>query len=347
MDETIKLNDAQSAEVKQLLSSQELKKPLDRANLGTDSLALRSLVNFVNNPEVSGAVMTAADKREIADTFKQPALDRRGATMISDPLPQLQTPSPSRELPTTSNSPPDTTTPAILGRKIFFTGRLCSGKDWCASAIGATIFGFADPMYALTEYLFGIKVNSNDGKNIAGVRKFLQLVGQWGRNEINEQYPLTAERAMFCLMVRSLANQKISFGLGIDWGRYGLTQDLWIDGLVNRINAHESEGRVATTNCRFVNEYKRLIAEGFEHWHVVCSPQTWISRLQLKGLKPDSSEVKDMSEKLASDLNTNLTKQLSAQRVGKKLRVVWNDPQVPPPSNRIYTLAEFTKLANQ
>lgn len=339
MDETIKLNDAQSAEVKQLLSNQELKKPLDRANLGTDSLALRSLVNFVNNPEISGAVISAADKKEIADTFKQP-LDRRGATIIAEP-----TPSTSQESPTASNSPPDTTTPATLGRKIFFTGRLCSGKDWCASAIGARVFGFADPMYQLTKYLFGVDVTATEGKQIPGVRKFLQVVGQWGRNEINEQYPLTIERSMFCLMIRSLANQNI-LPSSVDWGVFGMNADLWIDGLITRVNNLQDEQRVAVTNCRFVNEYKRLLAEGFSHFHVVCSPQTWVSRLQMKGLKPDSAEVKDMSEKLASDLNTNLTKQLSEQRNGRKLRVVWNDPQVPPPSNRIYTLAEFTKLAN-
>jgi len=339
MDETIKLNDEQSAEVKQLLSAPQLKKPLDKANLGTDSLALRSLVNFVNNPEISGAVISAADKKEIADTFRQPA-GKRGETLLGhDPAVTQPTPSPSREaIPS-----PETT----LGRKIFFTGRLCAGKDWCASAVGSTIFGFADPMYQLTEYLFGVKVTSTDGKNIAGVRKFLQLVGQWGRNEINEQYPLTAERAMFCLMIRSLANQNI-LPPSVDWGMFGLNADLWIDGLITRVNnSFDPAGRVAVTNCRFVNEYKRLLADGFEHWHVVCSPQTWVARLKLKELLPGSPEVKDMSEKLASDLNDSLTKQLSAQRVGKKLKVIWNDTQVPPPSNRIYTLAEFTKLANQ
>src|SRR6185503_8957360 len=124
-----------------------------RANLGTDSLALRSVINFVNNPEISGAVISAADKKEIADTFRQPT-GKRGETLFADPIP---TTSPSQELqPSKEPSPETLVTPATLGRKIFFTGRLCAGKDWCASAVGATIFGFADPMYALTEYLFGI-----------------------------------------------------------------------------------------------------------------------------------------------------------------------------------------------
>lgn len=303
------------------LSNPKLQRPLDKSNLGTEVVALNSLVGFLN----TGAVVPPEAKEEIAAAFHK-------------------TPSPVQEvapiLPSASRLPNPV---APLGRRIFFTGRMCAGKDFVANKIGADIFGFADPIYSLAEYLLNIKVTANENKDAPGVRKFLQQVGQWGRSEATEQYPHTAERAMFSLMVRSLANQNC-LGPGVDWGMFGLTADLWIDGLLKRADAVNSN-RIVVTNCRFPNEYRRLSEANFEHWHIVCSPQSWLSRLAEKKLDAKSPEVSDMSEKLAADLNADLLKKLSAQKQGNKLRVVWSDT-TPPPSSRIYTLDEFKAMAN-
>src|SRR6185295_6639132 len=238
-----------SADTKDLMQPGELKKPLDKLNLGTEAAALRGLVGFLNNPEITGAVVPPEARAEIAQVF-----DRRGTSVITtDPVFTSQS-SPSQSIvseqsPTASVPPLGSINGISIGGKIFFTGRIGVGKDYLANAIGAKVLGFADPMYALVEYLTGVKVTANDGKNIAGIRKMLQQIGQFGRDEVNEQYPYTVERSMFCLMVRSLAAQKlIDFG-GVEWSKYGKNRDLWIDGLLRR--SEVTEGKMAVTNCRF------------------------------------------------------------------------------------------------
>lgn len=248
-----------------------------------------------------------------------------------------------------SNSPapnpasPDVMTKVQLGRKIFFTGRLCSGKDFVANKIGANVYGFADPIYRLAEYLFNIKVTATEGKDKPGVRKLLQVIGQWGRNEVSLQYPLTVERAMFCMMIRSLAQQKAFQISGVDWASFGLSTDLWIDALLRRVNDSEGE-RVVVTNCRFPNEYKRLIDDGWQHWHIVCSPQTLRARLAQRSLTPNSPEVTDFSEQMSFGLDKNLASKLLGPDTGKKFQVVWSDEAVPVPSKRMYTLEQFSQL---
>lgn len=337
------------------LTDSNLKRPLDKSLMGAEVQALNALVSFLNNPAVTGAVV----EKEIADVANSPAVKpfvdnnfissspfQEGAPTAppAAPPPNKQAAPLGRKLFLTGPPP---TQPVPLGRKIFLTGRLCSGKDFVAGKIGAEIFGFADPIYALAEYLLDIKVNANDGKDQPGVRKFLQTVGQWGRNEVNEQYPHTVERAMFCMMVRSLANQNCLGADGVEWGQFGLSSDLWVDGLLKRVASVESNAVdiIAVTNCRFPNEYKRLSEAGYQHFHCACSPPTWLARLAEKKLDAKSPVVSDLSEKLASDLNADLTKKLSAAKQGPKMRVIWNDEKVPCPSNRIYTLEEFVQLA--
>lgn len=281
--------------------------------------ALTSLVGLLNNPLITGAVVPV--EKEILTP-----------SPVSDPAP-VTAPPPARDIPTP------------LGRKLFFTGRLCSGKDYAAGKLGASIYGLADPIYSLAEYLLNIKINANEGKDAPGVRAFLQTAGQWGRAEVNAQYPHTPERAMFTMMVRSLANQNVfNFG-GVDWRMFGLTSDLWLDGLISRVATDSTGKLVAVTNVRFPNEYKRLVADGFQAWHCVCSPQSWIARLAERKLKSDSPELADVSEQLATNLNADLTRKLSANKNGPRMRVVWSDSAVPPPSPRLYSLEEFVSLS--
>ena len=302
------------------------------------------------------------DKREAAQRLIGEAKALESQVGFLNSLPNLkgQIPSPpsnsSVAQPVTASNSPPITTPtsnnndviqAQLGRKLFFTGRLCSGKDFVASRIGANIFGFADPIYALAEYLFNIKVTSTEGKDKPGVRKVLQTIGQWGRNEISVQYPLTVERAMFCLMIRSLASNNAFHIPGVDWKSFGLSPDLWIDGLLNRVRTFSADvdlGRVVVTNCRFPNEYNKLIEDGWQHWHIVCSPQTLVGRLRQRALTPNSPEVTDFSEQMAFGLDKNLAAKLLGPDTGRKLQVVWSDESVPPPSKRMYSLEQFTQL---
>lgn len=329
------------------LTNSKLRKPLDKSNMGGDVASLKQLIGLMNNPLITGADVPPEAQQQINAVFNSEAVKPFVQNNLS---PTSTAPSPTTERAVSASVPPNVIdNPVSLGRKIFFTGRLCAGKDFTAAYIGANVFGFADPIYALTEYLHNVKVTATQGKDLPGIRQFLQTVGQWGRNEVNTKYPLNAERAMFCMMIRSLASHNclMSEGLhlGVDWGMFGLTPDLWIDGLLKRVEVAPEGQRIAVTNCRFANEYKRLVAAGWQHWHIICSPQQWLARLAILNLDANSPTVSDMSERLAIDLNADLTRKLSANKNGNKMRVVWSDPSSSP-SNRIYSLAEFKSMSN-
>lgn len=227
-----------------------------------------------------------------------------------------------------------------LPQFIFTTGRLRVGKDFILKSLGYQIHGFADPLYALQKYFFG-----TDDKTVLGARKFLQTVGQWGRGQVDANYPLTATRATFTTIIRGLGqNGSLPKSLGVDWSRFGLDPDLWLNAFLTRMNTQpEGLGRHAVSNVRFNNEHEGLSNAGWTHFHVMCSPQTWAKRLKEGGgnLTPQSPEVKDFSEQLAAGLDADSLKRAKLKPQGPKLRVIWNDPGVRSPSPRFYTLNEL------
>lgn len=228
--------------------------------------------------------------------------------------------------------------------KFFFTGRLKSGKDFAATAAGAKIIGFADPLYAIASYYFHLEINATEGKDIPGVREFLQTIGQWGRGVVSEKYPLNVGRAIFISQILS-GGPKGFFGFPeVAWATYGRHNDIWLDAAIIRANeyiAANADARVAITNCRFDHEFKRLQADGWQHWHSLCSPKTWAARLLAEKLTPESAAVRDLSEQLAANLDSNVVKQLSAQKDGPKLRAIWNDRDTACPSSRLHSVESF------
>lgn len=228
-------------------------------------------------------------------------------------------------------------------QKLFFTGRLKSGKDFAAKASGATILGFASPLYAIVTHFFGVTVNATEGKDLPGMRAFLQTAGQWGRATVSEQYPLTATRALF---VSAVCAAGLMGELGheeVEWGTFGTNPDIWLNACILRANAFLAANpgkRVAVTNCRFGNEYSRLQSEGFEHWHCMCGPKTWTARLAESKLTPESPSVRDVSEQLAVKLDQSVISQLNAQKVGPNLKCIWSDPSAPVPG-RLHSVASF------
>lgn len=239
--------------------------------------------------------------------------------------------------------PPVTQIRTAGGNKLFFTGRICAGKDYAATQANRSIIGLADPLYYLAEHFFGVKVDANTGKDLPGVRQFLQMVGQWGRMQVDVRYPLTTERAIFCTMIRSLASAGIITGYEVEWKDFGKDTDIWLSAAIKR-----SSGvlNAAITNVRFENEFKRMKSEGWQHFHVMTNPGTWTRRLAEKKLTPQSPEVNDISEKLSASLDAGVQKKVSQQRSGPKLHVIWNDTSLPP-SPRFYTLAEFLAEVNR
>lgn len=313
------------------LHDTKLKRPMDKSVMGGDVAALNALLGIINDPNITGAqVPRGVNVKATTDVISQ---DKSGATL------------PPSSLPVTAPAPitPPPSIPATVAprnpQKIFYTGLMGAGKDYVAEQTDATIFGFADPLYHLAEYFFGITVNAHEGKDIPGVRAFLQAAGQWGRGEVSEQYPLTPARACVVVMVRSLGEiGRFDSKHCINWAEYGKNKDIWLEGVNRRVSAFlesDSAARVAITNVRFTNEFKRLQELGWTHYHIMCSPETRAKRVTV-------TNPKDVSEALATALNANVTKQISAQPKGSKLRVIWNDT-ISSPSSRMYSVAEFLR----
>lgn len=322
------------------LKENTLKRPMDPAMMGSDVGALNALLGLVNNPAVTGAEVPKEAKPQPASTVGFPILPARDNATGTGPV--------------KTNRPKDIVIPApraITGNKFAFTGRLKVGKDYVAAALAAKIFGFADPLYFLQDYFFGTNAASDPKqKDIPGARQFLQTVGQWGWGAVNEKYPLTPARASFVRMIRAIATTgEFASDLRVDWANFGRSKSLWVDAALARIEAHLlefPEHRVAIVNARFEHEFVPLKSAGFEHYHVMCSNDTWAKRLAKSKLTPQSPAVIDMSEKLAHSLDADVIKKISANKTGPMLRAIWNDEVVPSPSPRIYTLAQFLNQAS-
>lgn len=308
----------------------ELKRPLDKSQMGRDVAALNNLVGVLNDPRVTGAEVPPGE-----DVKARPVeiADGPQTQVAPAPLPAPQiAPAVPREL-----------------SRVIYTGKLSVGKDHIAAASGATIFGLADPLYFLLNYLYGVKeseVTSTQNKGLAGVRATLQALGQWGRNEVNEQYPITPARLTFCTMIRAMGNRltEASPEMCVRWSQFGLNQDIWLEAVNLRVEKWRSANpgkRAAITNVRFPNEYKFFTAKGWTHYHVMCSAATWQRRLAKQKLTPESNAVKDMSEALANHLDKDVMQRISKQPQGAQLRVIWNDSDARPLSNRLITTAQF------
>lgn len=316
------------------LTAPKLARPMDKANLNNDTAMLNALVGDMNN--LAGVRAPREASSAVVVPVSIPAAEAQIPAATIAPVVEL----------------PSTPVPAAVGKKVFLTGSLAVGKDYVAAQIGAPIFGFADPLYAIAQYLTGVEVTSTHNKDLPGMRKLLQQVGQWGRNDVDDTYPYTAARVSFCLMIRSLGTAGVidpDNKWKIDWKNFGLDPMLWTDALLQRVGEYLAAtpgGRVTNTNVRFKHEYEALTNGGWTHYHVMCSPATWAKRLATKKLTPDSPLLKDKSEQMAAALNANVTKVISREPRGKMLRCIWNDT-VPSPSPRILSLAQFCEQVAQ
>jgi hypothetical protein len=304
---------------------------MDPMSRGNDSAVLNDLLGMLNNPALTGADVPETANEEVAIV--------NAAAIPTTPV--------ATAMPTPIVAP---VVPPItpISKKVYFTGRLAVGKDYVAAQIGAPIFGFADPIYYLANYFHpGAEVSSTKNKDLPGMRKWLQQVGQWGRNDIDDAYPYAPARSTFCHFIRLLALAgSLDRTLGVEWENFGLDPYLWSKAVLVRANAYMAENpgaRVSNTNVRFKNEFDLLSGDQWEHYHVLCSPQTWLKRLAEKKMTPESPLLKDKSEHLATNLDAAITKIISKEPRGKMLKVIWNDYEVPAPSPRFFTLAQFCK----
>ncbi len=314
------------------LTDTKLKRKMEITDSG--AAGLEALVGLLNDPNITGAVVPPEARAGTKAVRPVQGVPTPNTVMTSDDT-VTQSPVP----PVAAAAPSSVST-----QKIFFTGRLKRGKDFCAAQSGSKVVGFAEPMYALATYFFGVPVSAHEGKDLPGCRELLQAIGQVGRGVITPEYPMSLGRAAFVQMVRSLGTMNTpGFCSSVDWKDYGLDTDIWIKSCLLRANALLTESpnvRVGVTNCRFIDEYKALTADGWQPWHVMCSAKTHEDRLARAGIKPNSPALQNVTEHMASRLDAQVTKKISEQPRGPMLHVIWND-NTPPPSPRLYTVNQF------
>jgi hypothetical protein len=225
--------------------------------------------------------------------------------------------------------------------KIVLTGRLRVGKDFVAKAVDARIIGFADPLYEMGRYFLGHGPEEKD--TASGLREFYQQIGNWGRGEVNKENPLSVQRAIWTTWAKRLGPSIVPY---VNWELYGQPNSgIWVDALLRRA-VQLNVLRLAVSNCRFDDEFKRLTGDGFDHWHVMCGKQTYVERLAQVGLTLQSPELRHSSEKLADALDQSVVNTVRTQPTGPKLKVVWNDAR-PAPSNRFATIDELKQYLNE
>jgi hypothetical protein len=318
-----------------------LKRPMDKAAMANDKATLGALLGLLNNPAVTGAQVPPEEREQLKSVRAESAAFEDS----SDALLASVTSPPEESVPA---APAATREPGVspsrIGAKLFFTGRVASGKDYCATQVGAHVMGFADPLYALVNACFGLQVSATAGKEIPGVREVLQIFGQWGRGAISGKYPVTPARALFCHHVRRELGPMLPEELNVNWAVFGTDPDIWLDSAIRRADAWSAANpgqRIALTNVRFENEYKRLVAAGWTGYHVMCGANTWSARLKSQGLDTASPALKDTSEELAIHLDKDTIRKVhSPNPGGGMLRVIWNDT-APPPSKRLYTVGQW------
>lgn len=295
----------------------------------SDSGALSSFVTMLNNPELELVGGLSPDiPPELAHQAERPG----DAVATAPPPPTVPTRPASRK---------------PVGSCLLLSGRLAAGKDYIAEKADAIVFAFPEPMYAIASYLCGVEVTSTQNKDLPGMRDFLQKIGQWGRGFTDVKDPryfYSPERAVLTQLIRALGSRGAFKNPEVDWSQFGLDNSLWVKATDKRVTAFLTENpgkRVAIPNARFEHEIKffRALPE-WDHWHIMCSLETWTERLAKKKLTPQSKEVSDVSEQIAIALDRDVYNKIKKQPQGNMLRVIWNDHR-PVPSKRIYTLPQF------
>jgi hypothetical protein len=287
--------------------------PVSKRGRQIESASLGGALRLINTPEFSDTEGDGhfAPPDPIPGTASAPAPQRAKAG--PPPVPTSAVP-----VPTELNFPD----------KIYTTGRLMAGKDHVLTTLGYQIFGLADPLYRLQEHFF-----PGTDKATPGARAFLQTIGQWGRGQVDLKYPLSTERAAFVAMIRAFGARG-ELGTLVNWEDYGRDENIWLDCLLRRTRSTDFPLQ-AVSNVRFENEASFLTADGWQSFHVFCSPQTWEKRLKAKGLTPKSPEVSDFSEQYAIAMDNAVRKAFTSQPRGPKLRAIWNDEAVKCPSDRL------------
>lgn len=222
----------------------------------------------------------------------------------------------------------------ITTNLIALTGRARAGKDHIASLLGLETLSIADPLYEICAHFLG-----SCNKDLPQHRRFLQLLGAWGRGESTKGPKYLPNRKDITREIRkspqSVAPKTFAETRGkVDWLKFGKNAGFWLEitkaRVQNFIKEEKKKGKtpkLAIPNVRFTNELRAFEKLGFLHLHIVCSEKTLRAR-----------RGRGVNTKNDSDITEAFAKKLDIRMVGPQ--VIWNDPHLPPPDGRGYTIAK-------
>lgn len=303
-------------------------RPLDKSALSNDNATLRALTGMLNNPLITGAEVP---KGGVEEKYDAPS-GKDGATLPIPSSPLNDFPLPAETQPaaiviTTAPVAPVPPIPSKIGLRLCFTGRGLS--DIC-TAIGATEFNISGPVFSLALKFFPGQIQHTDGTYAPGAESFVATLKAWGSGEISAAYPITPARAIFIQMIKSLAGIKNSLPSAVDWNKFGGDEGFWIDSCVNAAKSYAEEfpyARIVVTGLSTKHEFEYVRTQGFTHWHAMARPG-----------------VGGNVDALCSFLDNDVTKQISNQRNGARLRCIWKDT-VAPTSQRLWSMSDFAAAA--
>lgn len=288
-------------------------RPLDKSNMSNDAATLRALTGMLNNPAITGAVVPKEEK------YDGPASEN-GQTLAVAQTPSETAP-PGALLAAQTETPPASAIQPLpkVSLRLLMTGRNVGNV---IQAIGAQEFSLDGPVLGLAKAFFG-----PEAATLPGGEAFLATLRAWGAGVVSTAYPLTPARAVFKTMIHSLAapaNQTL-LPKGIDWTKFGKDEGFWIDAVIRGAKAFSDANptaRIVFTGITGMTEFRYFQTLGASHWHVMARP----------GI--------GAAGQLSSNLDNDVTKQVSVKRQGPRLRCVWNDT-TPPISDRIWRLSDF------
>jgi hypothetical protein len=233
-------------------------------------------------------------------------------------------------------------------RLYAFSGLMYSGKDFVAKYSKLNVASIAEPIYELCDYF-----NSTRNKSVPGIRRWMQLIGQWGWGHVDEEYLVNVERGVITDLIRRFGKQMTkNFGF-VDWTEFGKRNDFWINilllrtGLTGTVNRRLGQLRlfesgteddplnIAVTNARFDHELSPLVNAGFSHYHVRCTEESRRERMLQLGYQVKETDANDHSEQMAIRLNADMPDH----------RVIWNDHRPMPEGRQFLSLDAFMELS--
>lgn len=200
------------------------------------------------------------------------------------------------------------------------------GKDYVAEHCfgGPThITRIAHSLYALAKKLSGV---AEFDKRLPGARETLQRLGAWGRGDVNNSHPLSAERVSSVHYIQSFKESR-DFGSG---------ENFWIDSFErwvwNEWDLSDSRMRVCP-DVRHSNELPAIRRLG-KLMVVLASPETLEKHRAGAGYKDIMRHSTDVSEDLANAFQCGVripeALALALRVEGPIDGIIWNDkPPIP------------------